>query len=132
MKKKIMIDMSATLIHHGHIRLIKKAKKYGDLIIGLTNDKQVKKYKGYFPELSYKSRREILSEINGVKKVVPSNWLITQKFLDKHKIDILISGSDHNDRDFKTKTIIFNRTKSISSTMLRKKSAKILKKNYEK
>ncbi len=127
MKKKIMVDMSATLIHQGHIRLIKKAKKYGDLIIGLTTDKEVKKYKGYFPELNYKSRREILLEIKGVKKVVPSNWVITQKFLDKHKIDILISGSDHKNRYFKTKTISFSRTKFISSTMLRKKAAKIFK-----
>ena len=127
-----MVDMSATLIHYGHIRLIKKAKKYGNLIIGLTTDKQVKKYKGYFPELSYKFRKEILSEIKGVNKVVPSDWLITQKFLDKHKIDILISGSDHKNRDFKTKTINFNRTKNVSSTKLRMKSAKIIKKKYEK
>ena len=132
MKKKIMIDMSSTLIHHGHIRLIKKAKKYGDLIIGLTTDKQIKKYKGYFPELNYKFRKEILSEIRGVNKVVPSNWLITQKFLDKHKIDILISGGDYKNRKFKTKTINFNRTRSVSSTMLRKKSAKILKNKNEK
>ena len=124
---RILVDMSATLIHHGHIRLIKKARKYGDLIIGLTTDKQIKKYKGYFPELSYKSRKEILLEIRGVKKVVPSNWVITQKFLDKYKIDILISGSDHRNRYFKNKTICFSRTKFISSTMLRKKAAKILK-----
>ena len=132
MKKKIMVDLSATLIHHGHIRLIKKAKKYGDLIIGLTTDKQIKKYKGYFPELNYKSRREILLEIKGVAKVVPSNWVITQKFLDKHKIDILISGNDHKNRYFKTKTISFSRTKFVSSSLLRKKSAKILKMNHEK
>ena len=25
--KKILVDMSATLIHHGHIRLLKKANK---------------------------------------------------------------------------------------------------------
>ena len=90
MKKKIMVDMSATLIHHGHIRLIKKAKKYGDVTIGLTTDKQIKKFKGYYPELSFKFRKEILSEIKGVKKIIPSDWLITQKFLDRHKIDILI------------------------------------------
>jgi cytidyltransferase-like protein len=127
MKKKIMLDMSSTLIHHGHIRLIKKAKKYGDIIIGLTTDKQIQKFKGYLPELSYRFRKEILLEIRGVKKVVPSDWLITQKFLDKHKIDTLVSGSDYKKRKFKTKTINFNRTKSISSTMLRKKAAKILK-----
>ncbi len=132
MKKKIMIDMSSTLIHHGHVRLIKKARKFGDLIIGLTTDKQIKKHKGYLPELNYKFRREILSEIKGVKKVVPSDWLITQKFLDKHKIDILISGGDYKNRKFKTKTIHFKRTKSISSSMLRQKAAKILLKKYEK
>jgi len=126
MKKKIMVDMSATLIHHGHIRLIKNAKKYGDVIIGLTTDKQIRKFKGYSPELSFKFRKEILSEIKGIKKVVPSNWLITQKFLDKHKIDILISGGDYKKRKFKTKTINFDRTKFISSTILRKKATKIL------
>lgn len=126
MKKKIMIDMSSTLLHHGHIRLIKKARKYGDIIIGLTTDKQIQKFKGYLPELNYKHRREILLEIKGVKKVVPSDWLITQKLLDKHKIDILISGADYRKRKFKTKTINFNRTKFISSTILRKKAAKIL------
>jgi len=124
--------MSATLIHHGHVRLIKKAKKYGDLIIGLTTDKQIKKFKGYLPELNYKFRKEILNEIKGVYKVVPSKWLITQQFLDKHKVDILISGGDYKNRKFKTKTINFNRTRSISSTMLRKKSAKILKNYNEK
>ena len=127
MKKKIMIDMSSTLIHHGHVRLIKKARKFGDLIIGLTTDKQIKKHKGYLPELNYKFRREILSEIKGVKKVVPSDWLITQKFLDKHKIDILISGGDYKNRKFKTKTIHFKRTKSISSNVKTKSSKNIIK-----
>ena len=27
-KKKILIDMSATIIHYGHVRLINKAKKF--------------------------------------------------------------------------------------------------------
>ena len=123
--------MSATLIHHGHIRLIKKARKYGELIIALSSDNHIRKYKGYLPELSFKFRKEILLEIKGVKKVIPSDFIIKQEFLDKHKIDILISGSDYKNRKFKTKSINFNRTKSISSTTLRKKAAKIVGK-YEK
>ena len=123
--------MSATLIHHGHIRLIKKARKYGELIIALSSDNHIRQYKGYSPELSFKFRKEILLEIKGVKKVIPSDFIIKQEFLDKHKIDILISGSDYKNRKFKTKSINFNRTKSISSTTLRKKAAKIVGK-YEK
>ena len=50
MKKKILLDMSATILHHGHIRLIKKASKYGKVVIGLTKDAQIKKFKGYTPK----------------------------------------------------------------------------------
>lgn len=132
MKKKIMLDMSATLIHHGHVRIIKKAQKYGNLIIALTTDKEINKYKGYIPELKFKHRKEILLAIKGVKKVVPSPWVITQKFLNQYRVDLLISGSDYKKRKFITKTIYFERTKLISSKLLRKKAAKIVNKIYER
>ena len=46
-KLNVMVDLSATLIHHGHIRLLRKAfRKYGKLIIALTTDIEVKKQKG--------------------------------------------------------------------------------------
>ena len=126
-KKKVMVDLSATLIHHGHVRLLKKAKKYGEVVVALTTDKQILKYKKYLPELKFKQRKEILEEFKSVKKYIKSDWLITQKFLDKNKVDILISGSDYKKRKFKIRTINFKRTKNISSSLIRKKSAKILK-----
>ena len=33
--------MSASIIHHGHVRLIKKAAKFGKVIIALTTDKSL-------------------------------------------------------------------------------------------
>jgi glycerol-3-phosphate cytidylyltransferase len=129
MKKKVMVDLSATIIHHGHVRLLKKASRYGNVIVGLTADKEIIKHKKYKPELKYEFRKEILNELKCVSKVVPSNFLITQKFLNKHKIDILISGGDYKNRKFKTKTINFDRTKNISSTLIRKKASKIIRKN---
>ena len=41
--KNILVDMSATLLHHGHIRLLKKASKFGKVIVALTTDKEIKK-----------------------------------------------------------------------------------------
>ena len=35
---RVMVDMSFTLIHHGHIRLLKKAKDHGDVVVALTTD----------------------------------------------------------------------------------------------
>ena len=40
-----MVDMSATLIHHGHVRLLKKASELGQVTVGLLTDKAVAKYK---------------------------------------------------------------------------------------
>ncbi len=126
MKKKVMVDLSASIIHHGHVRLLKKASKYGDVIVALTTDRQILKHKKYMPELQYRFRKEILKEFKSVKKIIPSKWLITQKFLNKNNIDILVSGGDYKKRKFKTKTINFKRTKNISSSILRKKSSKII------
>ena len=41
MMKRIMVDMSATLIHHGHIRLLKKASEFGEVVVGLTSDDEI-------------------------------------------------------------------------------------------
>ena len=127
-KKKILLDMSATILHHGHIRLIKKASKYGKVVIGLTKDAQIKKFKGYTPEISFKHRKEILENIRGVYRVIPSNFYINNKFLSKNKIDLLCHGDDNlNDVD-KEKIIIFKRTNNISSSLIRMKAARNLKK----
>ena len=127
-KKRILVDMSATIIHHGHIRLLKKASRYGKVIVALTRDIEVKKNKGYYPELNFKSRKEILSSIKYVDRVIPSNFLVNEKFLKKNKIDILIHGTDspHGIKN-KNKLIILPRTRGISSSKIRKRVKNSLK-----
>ena len=131
MKKKIkvLVDLSATILHHGHIRLIKKASKYGEVYIALTTDQEIKKNKNYYPELKFEHRKEILEAVKYIKKIIPSNWKITDNFLKKNKVDIFVRGGDYKKEKFKTKTIIFKRTKGISSSIIRKKSMKIYKKS---
>ena len=131
-KKRILVDLSFTLPHHGHIRLLKKASEYGKVIVALTSDKEVLKYKGYTPELNYSSRKEILISIKYVDEVIQSHWLITNKFLEKNKIDFLLHGEDNSNQIDKKKLILVKRTEGISSSVIRKKSylnyKKILKK----
>ena len=59
--KNVLVDMSATIIHHGHIRLLKKASKIGSVTIALTIDQDIFKYKGYYPELNFQERVLILT-----------------------------------------------------------------------
>ena len=122
--KNVLLDMSCSLIHHGHVRIIKKASKYGKLIISLTTDSDLKKYKKIIPELNFSQRKEILNALKYVDKVIPGPFVLSQKFLDKNKIDILIQGSDYKKRFFKNKTITLPRTINISSTKVRELAAK--------
>ena len=48
MKKRVLVDLSASILHHGHIRLLKKASKLGQVIVGLTTDNEIKKKKVIF------------------------------------------------------------------------------------
>jgi len=120
-KKKVLVDMSFTIPHHGHIRLIKKANKLGNVIIALTSDSEIKKKKGYKPELDFNQRKEILESNKYVTKVIKSPWLINDKFIKKNKIDILVHGNDNKNKVTKAKIVLLKRTRNISSNLIRKK-----------
>lgn len=120
-KPRVMVDLSATLIHHGHIRLLKKAAEIGDVVVALTTDEEVKRTKGYIPELDFEARKEILESIRYVKEVIPSPWLIDDAFLVANHCDFLVHGHDNSNHIPKEKLVIFPRTEGISSSLLRER-----------
>jgi cytidyltransferase-like protein len=121
--KRVLVDMSATLIHHGHIRILKEAKKVGYVIVALTTDDEIIKNKGYEPELDFASRKEVLEAISYVDEVIPSNWLIEESFLKVYNIDLLIHGQDNSNKISSSKALVLPRTPNISSSLMRKKAA---------
>ena len=120
MAKRLLVDMSLTVLHHGHIRLLKKASELGSVIVALTTDDEIMKHKGFLPYLNYEHRKEILLSIRYVDEVVKSNWLIDEMFLDRHKIDFLVHGDDNSNPIPPNRLIIFPRTPEISSSGYRK------------
>ena len=96
--KKILVDMTCSILHHGHIRLLKKASRYGKVIVALTSDKDVKKYKKFYSPLKFNHRKEILLSIKYVSKVIKSDFFINEKFLIKNKIDLLVHGTDNKNK----------------------------------
>ena len=124
--KRVMVDMSCTLIHHGHIRLLQRAAKLGHVIVALTTDDEILLKKGYLPELNFNERREILLSVKYVSEVIPSKWLIDDQFIIENKIDILAHGSDNSNEVSECEVVIFPRTLGISSCDLRQRAADIL------
>ena len=121
----VLVDMSATIIHHGHIRLLKKASQIGVVTIALTIDEEILKYKGYYPELNFQERKEILESIKYVDNVIPSPWKLELDFFKNTGADFLIHGDD-NKNDIPEKYLkLYKRTEGISSSIIREKVIKV-------
>lgn len=122
-KHRVLVDMSATIIHHGHVRLLKSASELGSVFVALTSDEEIKSRKGYTPELAFEFRKEILLAIRYVDSVIESPWLIDDEFMTKHNMQILVHGDDNSNIVRNFKVITFPRTPGISSSEIRKSAA---------
>ena len=91
--KTVYIAISADILHHGHINLIKKASEYGNLIVGVLTDEVVATYKR-FPVLDYEQRTFIIKNIDGVSEVVPQDTLDYTSNLKKYMPDYVFHGDD--------------------------------------
>lgn len=91
--KRVYIAMSADLIHHGHLNIIKKGNEYGEVIIGLLTDEAISSYKR-LPFLSYEQRKIIVENIKGVLKVVPQKSLDYVPNLKEIQPHYVVHGDD--------------------------------------
>lgn len=91
--KQVYVGMCADLIHHGHINIIREARKLGEVTVGLLADKAIASYKRV-PLLSYEQRKQIIENIQGVARVVPQETLDYVPNLRALKPDIVVHGTD--------------------------------------
>lgn len=124
--KKIITYGTFDILHVGHINLLKRARALGDyLIVGLSTDEfNTKKHKEAF--LSYAQRKAVIEALRYVDLVIPEkNWKQKAGDIKKHKIDILVMGSDWRGKfdhlKRYCKVVYLPRTRSISTTRVKKK-----------
>lgn len=91
--KKVLISLSADNIHHGHIKLINEAKKYGDVVIGLLSDEAIAKHKK-LPLLNYDQRKTVIQNISGVSEIITQNEWDDSVLIEKFKPEYVIHGDD--------------------------------------
>ena len=60
-EKKIYVPMGADILHSGHLNIIKIAKRYGKVVVGLFTDSAIGEYKR-LPLINYAQRLEILNK----------------------------------------------------------------------
>ena len=89
MKKKIIyVPLAIDILHSAHINLLKKAKRFGYVLVGLLTDKAISEYK-QLPLLNYNERYRILEGVRYIDKIVKQDtWDYTNN-IKKYKPDFL-------------------------------------------
>lgn len=132
MSKIVFTGGSWDLFHIGHLNVLKESKKMGHtLIVGVSTDDLIEKYKGVPPVMNFDQRSAIIKELKCVDLVVEQkNLFDTDQFVEL-KADLFVVGDDWvgkehlvpglkwlNDRKFLR---YVEYTKGLSSSLIKEK-----------
>lgn len=130
---KVITYGTFDLFHEGHYRLLQRAKALGDyLIVGVTTE-QYDKTRGKLNVID-----SLMARIENVRKTGFADEIIIEEYsgqkisdVKKYNVDIFTVGSDWVGAfDYMSdycKVVYLERTKNISSTMLRERNKRIQK-----
>ena len=94
-RKTVMVSGGFDPVHIGHIRMIREAAEYGDVIVVANSDDWLFRKKG-FVFMEFDQRAEILASIKGVIKVSGVDDMdgTVCKAIRTHKPDFFANGGD--------------------------------------
>ena len=95
-KRIVFTNGCFDILHVGHVRYIKEAKGYGDiLVVAVNSDTSVKSIKGdKRPIVSQSERAEVLSALETVDYVTMFDEETPYNIIKKLQPDVLIKGGD--------------------------------------
>jgi D-beta-D-heptose 7-phosphate kinase/D-beta-D-heptose 1-phosphate adenosyltransferase len=107
-KKVVFTNGCFDILHKGHVHLLKRAKKLGDiLIVGLNSDSSVKRIKGEKrPIFSVRDRAFVLSSIDVVDYIVIFNEDTPLKVIKAIEPDVLVKGADWDKKSIVGREIV--------------------------
>ena len=93
--KRILTYGTFDLLHHGHIRLLKRAKALGDYLVVAVSTDEFNAGKGKESYHDYALRKEILEAIRYVDLVIPEeSWEQKVDDVKRYDIDVVVMGDD--------------------------------------
>jgi len=99
-KKIVFTNGCFDLIHIGHVRSLKEAKKLGDvLVVGLNSDRSVSLIKPQRPIIPQDQRAEILASLNMIDYVSLFDEETPYELIKLIQPDVLVKGGDWEKED---------------------------------
>lgn len=129
--KRVFTSGSFDLFHIGHLNILEKSAALGDeLIVGVSTDELIERYKGMPPIIPFEQRIRIVESIKCVTKVVKQTKLTEIAQLQRENIDIITIGDDWKDKYLKglewmksqpgKEVVYFPYTEGISTTSIKR------------
>jgi len=98
--KRVLTYGTFDLLHHGHIRILQRAKDLGDYLVVAVSTDEFNEGKGKKAFHDYQTRKEIVEAIRYVDLVIPEySWDQKIDDIQKYSIDIVVMGDDWADSD---------------------------------
>ncbi|MBK93079.1 MAG: glycerol-3-phosphate cytidylyltransferase [Rickettsiales bacterium] len=125
------------LFHIGHLKILNRARKNCDfLIVGVTTDDLMMKYKKKTCVIPFEERSKIVASIKSVDKVVEQDSMNKVEAWKKYKFNKMFVGDDWKGTEkwkkiekemdsFGVEVIFFPYTKGTSSTIINKTLEKL-------
>ncbi len=100
-KKIVFTNGCFDILHAGHVKYLKEARSFGDLlIVGLNSDDSVKRLKGESrPINKAEDRATVLSALEAVDYVVEFSEDTPYELIKEIKPDILVKGGDYEGKE---------------------------------
>ena len=92
-KKIVYVPLAVDILHKGHINIIKIAKNYGRVIVGLLTDKAIVKYKE-LTILNFEERKNLVKNLKYIDQVVAQDNYDYEEILNRIKPNYFVHGDD--------------------------------------
>jgi len=89
----VYMCFSTDILHSGHHKIIKQARKLGKLYVGVMTDEAVASYKRY-PLVPFSERKAMFEGLSGVYRVIPQNSLSYRENIEALKPQYVVHGDD--------------------------------------
>ena len=115
------------MFHIGHLNILRGAKEQCEhLIVGVSTDENVQRYKHKTPVIPYEQRKAIVEAIRYVDLVIPeTDWEQKRRDLREYHIDAFVIGNDWEGKfDFLkgegVEVVYLPRTPEVSTTQIKR------------
>lgn len=91
--KKVYTCFCTSVIHEGHLNLIREAAKYGEVIVGVLSDEAMVRY-NKFPTVTLEERIAMTQKIEGVSKVIIQKDIMYDAVIGELRPDYVVHGDN--------------------------------------